>query len=313
MTIYGEFDAQFRKKPALWRMLLIGLSSVLIGSVLVSLLVGAGIAILGRGSNPDAQAFVLYAPPVLLGSPVFDAAVGTLAGFPWIAGAVCLAIATIFVFFWPGNPTLASQLMLSAFAMAFVAFGAVMPAVESILARSSYLRDPMVIAGEIAVIVAAAVLAFLVERKVVGVLSNLVAMDSPSRRLALWLVRIAIPFTLLGALGWLEGSIATTAGAALVVVVTLLQDLSSRPAAVFLQLREVEMREAAATLPLVALLLFGGAIWLFGGVPGRENRAILWGKGSDFQFVAPADAWRPGGLARPIPRESTIRIEWSGK
>ncbi|HVR44903.1 MAG TPA: hypothetical protein VMS56_15835 [Thermoanaerobaculia bacterium] len=312
MTIYGEFDAQFRKKPAIWRILVIAVSSAAIASVLVSLLVGLAVGILGRGHDPEGvAAFGLFAPPVFLASPLFDAALHTQPSFPWIVGAVALACAVVLLFFWPGNPTLASQILLGTHAAALIAFGAMALCIESILARRVFLREVSQVAGEGAVLLLTIVLAVAGERKIIAVLANLVSMQSPARRIALWLVRLAIPFGILGFLGWAEGSLATAAAAGAFLLVTLVENLTRPPATGLLQLRDVEMREAAATLPIVAILLVAGSIWLSGGVPQRDERVMLWRGGKRISFAPPSEAWREMGLMRPITRESVIRMQWS--
>jgi hypothetical protein len=312
MTIYGEFDAQFRKKPALWRMFLLGVSALVLSSILVSLLVGAGIALLGKANAGEApSSVVLFAPPVVTGSILLDAAMGTSESFIWIAGAVALLGAILIMFFWPSEPTLASQLVSNALGSALVVFGAMTLSIESILARQSYLSGPMEALGEIIVLVAAIVVALAGERKTIALLSNLVAMDAPARRVRLWLMRLGIPLALLGAAGWVLGSLSPAIASAAFLVVTFFENLARRPNALFVQLRDVQMKEAAATLPLLALILLAASIWAFGAAPARPHRALVWKGGSSISFAPLADAARQAGLDRPIPRESVIRMEWS--
>jgi hypothetical protein len=312
MTIYGEFDSQFRKKPALWRMFLLGLSALVLSSILVSILVGAGIALLGKGSAAgDDSSYVLFAPPVVTGSILLDSAMGTTGSFVWIAGAVALLGAILVMFFWPSEPTLASQLLSNALGSALVVFGAMTLSIESILARWYFLSDPKDALGEILVLAASTAVAVAGERKTVALLSNLVAMDAPSRRVRLWLMRLGIPLAVLGAAGFVLGSLSPAIAAAAFLFVTFFENLARRPNALFLQLRDVQMKEAAAALPLLALILLAASVWAFGASPFRPYRALVWKGGSAISFVPLADAAKVSGLSRPIPRESVIRMEWS--
>lgn len=312
MTIYGEFDSQFRKKPALWRMFLLGFSALVLASVVVSLLVATAVAFLGKAhAIGDAAAFVFFAPPVVTGSILLDAAMGTSDSFPWIAGGVALLGALLMMFFWPSEPTLAAQLVSNALGSALVVFGAMTLSIESIVARSAYLSDLADVGGEIAVLVAAVVVALAGERKTIALLSNLVAMDAPSRRVRLWLMRLGIPLAVLASYAFVSGSASPAIAAALFLVITFFENLSRRPTARFVQLRDVQMKEAAATLPLLAALLIAGSVWTFGAAPFRPHRALVWKGGRAVSFAPLEDAWKQSGLRRTIPRKSVIRIEWS--
>ncbi len=311
MTIYGEFDSQFRKKPALWRMFLMGFSALVFSSVLVSLLLGAVIGLLGRAREPIDAAFVLFAPPVVTGSILLDGAMGTFGGFAWVAGAAALAVAILIIFFWPSEPTLASQLVGNALGSALVVFGAMTLPIESILAQADYLDDPMKVIEEAAVLLAAVIFTVLGERRMIALLSNLVAMDAPSRRVRLWLMRIGIPLAVLAATAVILGSISPAIAAAAFLVLTFFENLARRPNARFVQLRDVQMKEAAATLPLLAAILVAGSVWTFGFAPFRPSRAVVWKGGRSVTFAPLDEAWQKSGLGRPIPRKSVIRMEWS--
>lgn len=313
MTIYGEFDSQFRKKPALWRLFLIGLSALVLSSVIVSLLLGGAIGLTGRASQQTESTFVLFAPPVVTGSILLDAAMGTFGGFAWIAGAAALALAILVIVFWPSEPSLASQLVGNAFGNALVVFGALTLPAESILAQARYLDDPMKVAEEAGVLVAALIFAVIAERRMIALLANLVAMDAPSRRVRLWLMRLGIPFAVLAAAAWLLGSITPAIATAAFLFLTFFENLARRPNARFVQLRDVQMKEAAATLPLIAAILVAASVWAFGFAPFRPSRAVVWRGGREVSFAKLDEAWAKSGLSKPIPRKSVIRIEWSKK
>ncbi len=311
MTIYGEFDSQFRKKPALWRLFLIGLSALVLASVVVSLLLGAAIGLAGRANQETESTMVLFAPPVVTGSILLDAAMGTFPGFAWVAGASALALAILVIVFWPSEPSLASQLSGHALGTALVVFGALTLPLESILAQASYLDDPMKVAEEGGVILAALIFAVLAERRMIALLANLVAMDAPSRRVRIWLMRIGIPLLLLAAAAWLIGSMTPAIAAAAFLVVTFFENIARRPNARFVQLRDVQMKEAAAALPLVAAILVAASVWAFGFAPFRPSRAVVWRGGRQIAFASLDEAWAKSGLSKPIARKSVIRIEWS--
>lgn len=311
MTIYGEFDSQFRKKPALWRMLVISLSAAIVSSILVSVYVGVAIAAVGRSHNPDGAAWILYSPPVMLPGFLFESASATLRLFPIAVSSAALLIGAILSFFWPAKSTLATQMFLGIQAVGFLTFGAIAPAAAALLMRMQRIRSWRDVVIEGAIILIALVLLVAAERKTVGMLANLVSVHSPSRRFGLWLVRQAVPFGLLAGLAFAAGGLATALAVAAMLVVTLLENLARTPASRFQQLRDIEMREAAASLPILAALLLAGSIWLFGLAPLRPDRAVIYQHGGTPELGSLEEARQAGSLERPLPRESVIRIRWS--
>jgi hypothetical protein len=311
MTIYGEFDSQFRKKPALWRMLLISLSAAVVSSILVSAYIGIAIAAAGRSHNPEGAAWVFYAPPVMLSGFLFESASATLRLFPIAVSGGALLIGTILSFFWPGKSTLATQIFLGVQAVGFLALGAIAPAAAALLMRMERIRSWRDVLIEGTIILIALVLLVATERKTVGMLANLVPVHSPSRRFGLWLVRQAVPFGFLAAVALAAGGVATALAVAAMLAVTLLENLARTPASRFQQLRDVEMREAAASLPILAALLAAGSVWLFGLAPFRPDRAVIYQRGGSPELGSLEEARQAGSLERPLPRESVIKIRWS--
>lgn len=311
MTIYGEFDSQFRKKPALWRMLVISLSAAIVSSILVSLYVGVAIAAAGRSHNPEGAAWILYAPPVMLPALLFESASATIRLFPVAVSGGALLIGTLLSFFWPAKSTLATQIVLGVQAVGFLTFGAIAPVTASLLWRIDRIRSLREVALEGSIILIALALLIAAERKTVGMISNLVSVHSPSRRFGLWLVRQAVPFGLLGGLAFAAGAVATAVAAAAMLAVTLLENLARPPASRFQQLRDIEMREAAASLPILAAILLAGSFWLFGGAPLRPDRAVIFQRGGKPELGTLDEARRAAALNPPLPRESVIRLRWS--
>jgi hypothetical protein len=311
MTIYGEFDSQFRKKPALWRMLVISLSAAIVSSILVSVYVSLAIAAAGRSHNPEGAAWIFHAPPVMLPGFLFESASATLRLFPLAVSGGALLVGTILSFFWPAKSTLATQIVLGVQAVGFLTFGAIGPATAALHWRMDRIRSWRDVVIEGTIILIALLLLIAAERKTVGMLANLVSVHSPSRRFGLWLVRQAVPFGLLAGVAFAAGSVATALAVAAMLVVTLLENLARTPASRFQQLRDIEMREAAASLPILASLLLAGSLWLFGMAPFRPDRAVIYQRGGTPEFGTLEEARRAGSLERPLPRESVIRIRWS--
>lgn len=311
MTIYGEFDSQFRKKPAIWRMLLISLSAAVISSLLVSLFTGLAVAAVGRSHNPDTADWILHAPPVPHTGELFAAATETLHRFPVAVGGSALLVGAILIFFWPANPGLATQIFLSVQAMGFLTFGALAPAIAWALPRIPSLREPRQFAIEAGILLVSIVLLVVAERKTVGMLANLVPMESPARRFGLWFARNLVPFGVIAAAGVLGGSLATAIAVGVMLLVTLFENLARRPTPRFQQLRNVEMSEAAAALPLLAALLVAGSLWAFGGIPPLAPRAVVLEKGSTPEFATLEEARKAAWLQEPRSHESVIRMRWS--
>ena len=71
------------------------------------------------------------------------------------------------------------------------------------------------------------------------------------------------------------------------------------------------VREAAASLPILAALLFAGSLWLFGLPPLRQDRALIYQRGGTPELGSLEEARLAASLDRPLPRESVIRIRWS--
>ncbi|HUP64250.1 MAG TPA: hypothetical protein VM557_03110 [Thermoanaerobaculia bacterium] len=310
MTIYGEFDSQFRARPAAWRMLLVAFGTLLIAAFSVSVLLAAVIAAAGRAHRPESAAVAFQAPPLPSFGLLFEAGIATVPSLHLIIAAIAVALALVMAFIWPISPRLSSQVAISIRAQALLAFGVIAPVLAFVMIRRQLIDGPAELIEEIVAVVAAAVAIIAVERRHVALLAEILPLDSPLHRLKWWMVRLAIPFAIVGGLAWLTGHLAIAAGAAAVLGLTLIETLSRAPRSRFLEWKDVAMKEAAATIPLIAVVIVAAAVWAFGFSPLVREKTLLW-RGSMLRFAAPDEARREAGLEPPLPRESVIRIEWA--
>lgn len=235
MSIYGETIAEFRQRPALWRMALVALSQLVIGATIANLLLaGCDATILIHAGIAKAVILRLTDWMPLRG---FDALHAVIAiGF--------LIVAEIVLDFLPAPHGLASRHFVIAVAQSLAAFGA------GVLALNQPLIPAMVIA------LAAALMCVRAEVAAIRLLSNVLDMQLPLHRVTLWLLRIG----LWSAAALLPLSIRwPLLGFA---AVTLFVNLSTKPKDAWQRVDDPQMREATATLPIVAALLVAAAIWM---------------------------------------------------
>lgn len=308
MTIYGTFDDQFRQRPALWRLAAVSGSLLLLCSGLVSLLVGATIGFTS-GQTRFHRGEILDAPPLFLPGVLFDAAEATFPWFPQAVAGGALLLAVLVLWLWPTSQSLTAQLFQYAFGLDLAIFAILSPAITSALAKKPAPDKLMLIAPEAVAAIVAIVLLFRAESKLTTTLRNVLPVEHPSKRLGYWSIRFLPAMALLAGAAWFEGATGTLAATGSAIVLTGLHNLARPPRQRFEQLRHVEMREAAAVLPLLTLLLLGALWWGWGG-PMRERRTLVWEKPKVY-FTTPAEARRISGLEAPRVKHTVIRMEWA--
>lgn len=273
MSVYGEIDLRFRPRPAGWRIFLVSLSQFVIALSLTSL-ISSVLAVTVLRASELRYPLLVYAPPweTLWSRVSARYVVSTETLLTRGAGYAFLVVAVVVFWLWPTRQSLATRHFAYTFALVMAIFGAGAWVGDSPL-RARILDDPSVIG----IAVGAIILCALIERRALELLGNVITAEKPSQRLLLWSLRIVPSATLMALFGFAVKRDVTIVLAALYALITLLVALSYRPGKGFEALGEVRMREAAAILPVVALLLIAGSWWVFGcDVTGRDPRGVAY-------------------------------------
>ncbi len=241
MAVYADFNEQFRPRPALWRLAVVSLCqfaiSLLIANTLVSL---AEMGMLAHEAMPKRWVFHATAISTIprMSEPEPQLTAGT--------ALVLVLLGALVLTLWPTRNTLARRLFVSVFAQAVAVFGA-----TAFAFRHASLLG-------LAVALAAAWLCARAELRAIGVLASVVPLDRPLPRLKHWFVRIVPPMAAMACVPlqrnwWLAAGL---------TVVTLLMNTSKRPTR-FEVVEEPELREAAATLSIVAVAVLAFSVWMW--------------------------------------------------
>jgi len=271
MGFYGVHDDRFRERPSALALFSVSLFSTLACALLSSGFVSVlrvAITRTVRGEFP----LVVYMP--FASDPfagLYPLRVDQSIRAAGTAIAIPLVVALVLVFFFPTTQKISGRLNLHTFVMCLVAFGTLAPVVDAGLFRDFRLytrleREPAlgIVAGAAVVL---ALLLGLVERRAVRILGNVYDTSTPGKRLYIWLLRVPLPFALLATLaqmsGWTAGAIASL----VVIAATFFETISHLPSVAHEAFSDVRMREAAATWPVVAVVLIGASVWAFGSDP----------------------------------------------
>jgi hypothetical protein len=320
MTIYGEWNEQFRKRPKISALLLFCVSFLLIAVELSAVLTAITQVVALKSFTVDG-ALPLYAP-VAQKWAVFHA--GAHAGplREVVAPLLDLLLAALVILILPTATTLAARLGTHLLSMAFLLL-AVGRALE--VSPAKWLEGELSVAGlwRPVTLLCAVMLLHFSTKKLNEMLSNLESLVLPRRRLRLWAVTLLPGFAIVGLVAWLHSYNALALAALLAMAVSFFTNISSRPGERFEKLDAVELREAAWSTPLIALLVVGLAAWAF-GLPriGLPNRAVLFG-GNSIARLQPLRNVTILTVAEEIKqqkaaeeerrRKSVIDIRWSKK
>lgn len=308
MTIYGTFDDQFRQRPSLWRLAVVAGSLLLLCSALVSLLIGVTIGFTS-GQTRFHRGEILDAPPIFLPGVLFDAAEATFPWFPEAVAGGALLLAVLALWLWPTNQSLTAQLFQYAFGLDLAIFAILSPAITSALAKKPAPDKLMLIAPEGAAAIIAVILLIRAESKLTTTLRNVLPVEYPSNRLGYWAIRFLPAMALIAGAAWFDGATGTLAAIGAATVLTAFHNLARTPRQRFEQLRHVQMREAAAVLPILTLILLAALWWGWGG-PMRTRRTLVW-EAPRVYFTTPAEARRVSGLEAPRVKHAVIRMQWA--
>ncbi|HEY5611141.1 MAG TPA: hypothetical protein VIL97_08030 [Thermoanaerobaculia bacterium] len=308
MTIYGEEDLQFRPRPSRAALVATTLSQALVSAQLTALVLTAVVALLAnlRKWSPEWVFFAPFADEPIL--PAFTPSDDALS-LASLAGAVAaLFLGVIIANFWPTDQKLSIRLFVYTFATSLIVYGTV-PIAFAPSRFKLFAAVPTLVSAAFTGIVAAW-LVMRIEKRIIEMMGGFFTTTTPAKRLGLWAIRIPMPFALIGALAWLNGDRPRAYAAGVAIVATLLENLSRVPASTFERVSEPHLREAAATFPIIALILLGGSIWLFGldaaKVPGRA--VVASSKG--VELVRVSELAR-AAEARRKEEEPKIQIWWS--
>ncbi|HVR39660.1 MAG TPA: hypothetical protein VMU84_11235, partial [Thermoanaerobaculia bacterium] len=227
---------EFRPRPPLWRLALVSASQILVAVWLTSLAIAA-MEIVAM------QRWIFYATPWGVGASGIDPQI------IGIATVVACALAAIALWLWPTRQTLATRHFAHVVAQVLAIYG---------VGRLAP-RAPLMYSAP--TLVAAIVIAFVAERRVLSLLGNIFALTLRTR-LELWCLRIAPVAGFLGAMSWLArdilGIYLACAFAAIPFAVAFVE-----PPKRFERVDDLHLQRIAK-IAIVAFILIAGSAALFG-------------------------------------------------
>lgn len=323
MTIYGENDFQFRPAPSTLALFSAATALLLLCAELANALVGLMHLLLARAAGLVAPV-VFYVP--FLGNPrmPFYSAppLGPLYDFATpIVVAVSALLVVALIHLWPTEQRLAIRLFIHAMALSLVLTGCLAPSFDLSSFDGLTAFAPVPPLAWAALFIALGIwLAISVERQTIVLLSNLFSMATPAQRLRHWVVRVPVAMILLAAIAFLGGFSAGAFAAVAVLLATLLENISRRPRERYQLVDHPEMREAAATLPIVAAVILGAVIFAFGfpALRGDSRALVLSGRGVSLESVRTIRSNHPlkldlirAGDKRDGASQEEIDIHWT--
>lgn len=323
MTIYGENEFQFRPAPSALALFSASSALLLLCAEVANALSGALYLLIARVAGlvaPMAWTAPFLASPRLpyFASPPLGPIYLLAAPIVFVVSAI---IAVGLVHLWPTDQRLSIRLFMHAMALSLVLAGCLAPAFEkgAFDGLTQYGPVPPVV-WMLLFVVLGAWLALHIERQTVVLLGNVFGMTMPLQRIRRWALRIPFPFLLLAAISLLGGFRAGAYASAVVVAATLLENISRRPREHYELVLHPEMREAAATLPIVGAIVIAAAIFAFGfpALDGHSRAAVFSMKGVTFENAREVRERHPLKLdliktrdKREGATDSEIYIRWS--
>ena len=258
--MYADFDSRYRPRPLRWRLALISLAHFLLGATITNGLVSFADVVVLRAAPNMPDAWVVYATPWLTLKAVmprivkaYDFTTPLL-----IATGSLLLVALVAVYLWPARQSIASRAWAVTFGQTLAAFGgAIFPF------RSPDPMPPMFYAAP----VIAAVICMAGEWSTNTILGGYYDLESPLQRAGMWAVRILPGTLVLAGLSYGAGYMYGVLAAGALAVVTLFANLMKKPGRALEKMRNIEIREAAAAMPLIAAVVVAGAFFVFGYRP----------------------------------------------
>jgi hypothetical protein len=314
MTIYAEFDGEFRPRPPLWRIALLGLCQLTLAVWLVQSLVSVADMLILRKARVE-KMWIIDAVPwqTLKGDltrpdrgDVSDVALRADREYAalndFVAGGFVVG-ALLILFFISLSTSLASRLFTITFVQTCAAFGGAFGLRRCL---SAVCHGPQVIALAATALVAAFVVC-MAEWKLNAMLAGVLTM-TPGQRLAIWSCRMLPGSAAVAAACWLAHNETGLQCAAALAALTLVANLIRRPAPSGERIDEVELVEATAATAAIVALLLAAIVWLF----GFDARAVVL---NDKGFTRPTWAEVRAQLSSikddSAPVQPKINIHWS--
>lgn len=282
MTIYAEFDDEFRPRPALWRFAVVGVCQLILAVWLVQAAMSAADMAILRKARVEKLWIVDAVPWQALKGDLAQPDRGDVSDFAvradreyaaWndIAAGAFVVLALLVLFFVPGSLSLANRLFTITFAQVCALFGGAFGLRRCL---SAVCHGPQLILLA-AIGLAAAIVVMIGEWKVSAMLAGIFTMN-PGRRLAIWASRVLPGCAVIAAACWYVHNEVELQCAVVLAALTLVANLIRKPTPSGERVDSVEMVEASAALPAVVGVLLAAAVWTFGvGV-----RAVVVSEGS---------------------------------
>lgn len=313
MTIYGESESGFRPRPAAATLLVVSFCALTAGAQLASLFLS--VAESGRFHLRGAESWYLYAP--LANDPFlhpFVAGAEERGAFeriptPLIAAAAAIVVSLLVHWFAPVERTAAPRFVIDSANVGFVMFAVIAPAAAAILAPAEN-RLKLIALGAA---LAGALVIILIERRLIEMMGSFFVTETPSSRVRRWLLRLPAGLFALAGLSVMNHFEGGLVAVGVTLAATLLENLWRVPKESFAGFVRPEMREAAATMPIIAALLALGSVWLFGSrAAGRPATAVVVVSGTAELEKVSSLAWKQLPLpGKQPPPEQKIEIRWS--
>ncbi|MEO8034316.1 MAG: hypothetical protein ABI837_07770 [Acidobacteriota bacterium] len=281
MTIYAEFDDEFRPRPALWRMAVVGVCQLILAVWLVQAAMSAADMAILRKARVEKLWIVDAVPWQTLKGDLAKPDRGDVSDFAvradreyasWnhIAAGAFVVLALLVLFFVPGSLSLANRLFTITFAQACAVFGGAF-GLRRCLSAVCHGPELILLA---AIGLVAAIVVLTGEWKVSAMLAGIFTM-SPGRRIAIWAARMLPGCAALAAISWYAHNQVELGCAVTLAALTLVANLIRKPASSGERVDGVELVEASAALPAIVAILLAAAFWAF----GIGARAVLVSEG----------------------------------
>ena len=293
--MYANYDGRYRARPLRWRIALVSLCHFLLGATITNAIVSLGDIAILRSAPKMPDTWIVYATPWLTLKPLLPHVVkpGDFINELLIWNGGLLLLALIAVYLWPARQSIASRLWSVTFGQTLAAFGAAI-----FVFRGSDAVAPMFYAAP----VIAALICMVGEWSTNTLLSGYYDLESPLQRLGMWALRVLPGLAAIAAASYGIHYDAGVLAAGAFAGVTLLANLMKKPGRSLETMREIEMREAAAALPVVTALVLAGVFFAFGYQPPRG--VVIAGGHVTRQPLA-------GAVKTVEPPKPVIDIHWS--
>jgi hypothetical protein len=233
-----------------------------------------------------------------------------------IGPVVCLLLAALLILVWPTGRRL-SGIVAPHLAAAGMVIAAMAAALD--LPLQQWLPLELTVGGlwRPVVLLAALILLQQNELRLNEILGSVARATTPLQRASLWALRMPLAMALLALLAISAGYMAQLTAVLIAAVVTLAASLAIRPrGGRFHDVKDPTMREAAIGAPFIAILLLGGAAWLFGVPRITDDHLLLVGtRAVERRPLAAVSLHTRAEIARMNEEErrrrSVIDIQWS--